>query len=363
LVEVIAQDPRLPSVILVDAGGKPIEPGNMQRWWIENMLAAPFVHRYLDRTQRVEYDEEVFSIVFGEFQRDIESPNITVTELSPLMNVDIEFDQIETEPGIRLRQLSVEELEKWLNGGGIFPSHPLNSFELLQLRCAIEVVYSQSRGAVSGSNPAAYEKVFRLMAAMRLLTDGSPRLAFTTRHTSTLSGGGHTSWGGATLRFGPRVKIGTSQGSALTELCGRLCSSLNRDRAALALARWNTAGDRLTQEDKLIDYWIGLESLFVPDTNEELSYRTALRIAAFLGSDGAERQRIYKEMKDSYSLRSRIVHGSMSKRRRGKNRTPSEASELINLTQANLRRALLKILESDQRFDPTEFEARLLAKE
>jgi hypothetical protein len=102
-------------VILVDAGGRPIEPGNMQRWWIENMLAAPFVHRYLDRTQRVEYDEEVFSIVFGEFQRDIESPNITVTELSPLMNVDIEFDQIETEPGIRLRQLSVEELEKWLN--------------------------------------------------------------------------------------------------------------------------------------------------------------------------------------------------------------------------------------------------------
>ena len=358
LVEVIRRDARLTSVLLVDAGGKPVEGEKMQRWWLENMLAGPFVHRYVERIQGVGFDEQVFSIAFGEFQRDTESPDVTVTELSPLMNVDIEFDQIQTEPDIRIRQLSTDELEGWLNTEGIFPSHPLNSFELLQLQCAIEVVYQQSRGAASGPSPAAYEKVFRLMTAMRLLTNGSPRLAFTTRRSSTLHGGGHTTWGGSTPHFGPRVKIGTSQESALIDLCSRLRSSPNRDRAALALARWNTASDRLTQEDKLIDYWIGLESLFLPDITDELAYRAAIRIAIYLGSNDLERQRIFEDMRASYRRRSAIVHGSVSESKGRKTLATAEVSEV---TRSYLRQVLLKILQSDKSFDPSELDAQLFA--
>jgi len=69
-------------------------------------------------------------------------------------------------------------------------------------------------------------------------------------------------------------------------------SALNLNKIGLAVTRWNIAADRFTEEDELIDYWIALESLFVPDTVQELSYRTALRVAAFLGSNGAERKKI-----------------------------------------------------------------------
>jgi len=360
LVDIVRQDARLSSVLLVDAGGKPIEEEKTQRWWLENTLAGSFIHAYVNRTKGIQFDEQDFGDLFDDFRRDIESLDSTVTELSPLMNMEIESDQIQVESGLRLRQLSTNELEDWLNIDRLFPVQPLARHELLQLQCALETVHKQNRHMAFGSDHDAREKKSRLITAMRLITDGFPRLAFTRTCTSSFVtlGSVITSWGPLTVRLGPSVKIAKSQESELIELYNLLGSSPNISGAGLALLRWNSAGDRLTEEDKLIDYWIALESLFVPETTQELSYRTALRIAAFLGSNGSERQRIYKEMKDSYRLRSEIVHGSIKKEKK-----KLTASELTGVTRSYLRRALLKILESEQRFDAEKLETLLLAKE
>lgn len=359
LVDVVRQDAPLRGVLLVDARGEPIEEEKDERWWLENMLAGTFVQAYVNRTKGVQFDEQAFGDLFERFRQDIESSDIMVTELSPVMNLEIESDQIQIEPGIRLRQLLPDELEEWLNADRLFPSQPLTPHHLLKLRCAAEVIYQQNRHAAFGSNPDAHEKVSRLITAIRLLTDGFPRLAFTKRRTSSLfTRSLSTGWRALTPRLGPSAKIRKSQEFELIDLYKRVGSSPNLSGAGLALVRWNSAGDRPTEEDKLIDYWIALESLFVPDTTQELSYRTALRIAAFIGSNGPERQRIYGEMKDSYRLRSEIVHGSIRKKRK-----KLTASELTGLTRSYLKRALLRTLESDQRFDPTKLEAQLLAKE
>ena len=63
-------------------------------------------------------------------------------------------------------------------------------------------------------------------------------------------------------------------------------------------------------------------------------------------------------MRDSYRLRSEIVHGSINKSKR---KTPS--ADLINVTRSHLRRTLLRILESDEVFDPTKLESQLLAND
>ena len=78
----------------------------------------------------------------------------------------------------------------------------------------------------------------------------------------------------------------------------------------LAYRRLRTAASRGQQEDVLIDYVIGLESLLARDTPQlESTFRFRLRGAALLSeSFGKPRQRI-KRMGDLYSLRSAIVHG------------------------------------------------------
>lgn len=359
IVKIVREDPQLRSVLLVDAGGNPITEEKSEVWWLENMLAGRLLHAYADKTKGFQFNEQTFDQLFDELRRDIESPDITVSELSPLMNVEIESDQIQIDNDIQLRQLSTDELEEWLNVETLLSSQPLTVQELLGLQSAVEVVYQQKRYSALGPKADTREKVSRLLTAMRLITDASPRLAFTkTRTSSLLTSGFSTIWGAFVFRFGPSAKVDKSQESGLLELYKKLGSGPNLTRIGLAIARWNSAADRLTKEDKLIDYWIALESLFVPDITQELSYRTTLRIAAFLGSNGVERKQIYEQMKESYRLRSEIVHGSI---RKGKKKVGS--TELINLSGSYLRQALLKTLEASYHFDPSKLEAQLLEKE
>jgi hypothetical protein len=358
LIEAIEKQSELRDALLVDAAGKPITDEKAKQWWLENMLASPMLYAYVSRANGFQFDERVFNELFDAFQKDIFSPDITVTELSPLMNVEMESNQIQIDDNVWLRQLSTNELEEWFNVETLLTPQPLPTYELLELKSAIEIVYQQKRHSAFGS-AGAREKVSRLLTAMRLLTDASPRLAFTkTRTSSFLTSGFGTRWTPSVLRHGPLAKIDKSQESGLVELYRKLGSGPNLTRIGLAVARWNSAADRLTEEDKLIDYWIALESLFVPDTTQELSYRTALRIAAFLGSNGIERKQIYEQMKESYRLRSEIVHGSIRKRKR-----KIGSTELISLSRSYLRQALLKTLESSHRFDPSKLEAQLLGKE
>lgn len=359
LVKIVREDPQLRSALLVDAGSKPITEEKSEVWWLENMLAGRLLYSYVDRANGFRFDEKIFNGLFDDFRKDVESPDITVIALSPLMNAEIESDQIQVDDNMQLRQLSTDELEEWLNAETLLPSQPLTVHELTSLQSAIEIVYQEKRYSALGSNADAREKVSRLMTAMRLLTDASPRLAFTkTRTSGFFTSGLSTSWSSSVLRHGPSAKVNKSQESGLVELYRKLGSGPNLTIVGLAVARWNSAADRLTEEDKLIDYWIALESLFVPDTTQELSYRTALRIAAFLGFKGIERKQIYEQMKESYSLRSEIVHGYIRKRKKKLGST-----ELINLSRSYLRQALLKILESNHRFDPSKLEAQLLEKE
>jgi hypothetical protein len=52
------------------------------------------------------------------------------------------------------------------------------------------------------------------------------------------------------------------------------------------------------------------EGLLTRESNAELSYRLSLRVANLLGNDAISRKQIFKDMKEFYELRSKLVHGS-----------------------------------------------------
>lgn len=79
----------------------------------------------------------------------------------------------------------------------------------------------------------------------------------------------------------------------------------------IALLLYNQ--DEQEESVAVLDALTALEALLTTDSNAELSYRLSLRVANLLESDDGSRHRTFKDMKEFYDLRSKIIHGSASK--------------------------------------------------
>lgn len=103
-------------------------------------------------------------------------------------------------------------------------------------------------------------------------------------------------------------QIGPNDGEALRPLVAKL-SRVSDNGLSLALRRFNTAYARKDPADTLIDLWVAFEALVLTDGNAELQYRAALRIARFVGDDHEARKTAFRQAKESYKVRSKVVHG------------------------------------------------------
>lgn len=86
-------------------------------------------------------------------------------------------------------------------------------------------------------------------------------------------------------------------------------SLLDQKLPSLAFRRYSLSLEKKSPEDQLLDLWIALESLFVPDGKKgEITYKLRLRMAYYFGATFEERQNIAEFIKKSYNHRSEIVH-------------------------------------------------------
>lgn len=108
--------------------------------------------------------------------------------------------------------------------------------------------------------------------------------------------------------LGEECKIKKTDVALLCEIFDFLCNE-NDSRFKVALRRLSLGIERKNLEDKLIDYMIGLEALYLPDGNAELSFRLSVR-AAFLLSSKIKRKNTYNFLRKIYDIRSSIVHGN-----------------------------------------------------
>ncbi|MFD2371425.1 hypothetical protein ACFSO0_15980 [Brevibacillus sp. GCM10020057] len=84
---------------------------------------------------------------------------------------------------------------------------------------------------------------------------------------------------------------------------------LERELPKLAFRRYSLSLEKKSYEDQLLDLWIGLESLFVPDGKKgEITYKLRLRMAYYFGDSLKQREKIAQLIKKSYNHRSEIVH-------------------------------------------------------
>lgn len=343
---------------------------------IWNAVLGPYLEKCLPRHSRAIFDGQVFDEVFEETIADVRAPGVeTEVHLSPIANLRLTEPSIELEPGLKLRQLSAEDVEMWMNHSWLLPGQHLNLTDFIRVQCAVEATYHRSHDhfAVEGllekmrTSEEETERTRKVLGALRLLTNQRMHIAFTQKSRRGLLKRGLDIVLPQTPRPSTLAATFITLDSATSERLIKLwegiqTSSVSGD-VALPFSRWYGAADRLSDEDKLIDYWVGLESLFSPDSTQEVRFRVSLRIAAYLGETPDEWETIYDEMRHSYDWRSKVVHGGGLGDRR-KLEKQGSLSAATAKTREYLRAAILKLLESDQSLSikPGESEIKMLRR-
>lgn len=340
------------------------------------VLLEPYVRQCWAKHNRIYFDPEIFEEVFAETLKDISANCVeTETHLTPIANLKLVTGTVEIAPNISLRQIAPAEVEQWLNHWHYHLNERPSLSDFLRAQCAIEITYCHPAGYYSRENMVNrinsfnedIVKVMRVIGLLRLVTDRSTRPFFTQKvRRGFLARNQEISFPQIPKSSGLDVQhfaIDDNIKSELVTTWRNLEHSSVASDADLPFRRWFSAADRINDDDRLIDYWIGLESLFSPDSSQEVKFRASLRIAAYLGNTAAEREQIYQDMRHSYDWRSAVVHGTSSNNQR-KLAKRGTVQVVTAKTRTNLRMALLKLLRSSKplQIGPPESEIELLRR-
>lgn len=111
-----------------------------------------------------------------------------------------------------------------------------------------------------------------------------------------------------TPTFGASLNVTAADVQSVVAFVAQGASS-KEGRLALAIRRLVSAESRRSHEDRLIDYWVGLEALYGVGGTSEVSYRVGIRMAHALAIGEQPQRTLFKQVRDSYNLRSAVVHG------------------------------------------------------
>jgi hypothetical protein len=286
-----------------------------------NDVIGPMFERYGRRRPGLEWRPELAREIVADWRGWHHSDHVPRWTIAPLHNIESMLPMVAIGSDTVIRRMTSDDREEmW----GRFGGHSIPGLTPAQLEEWTHVI--EDRWTMSLGPPysldGALERILNVVTALRL---HHPGVTGTTMmwtgpepadavvpgpagETSLLTVDGMTS-----LIEPLRTDIGPDDGPALTALVERLEAARADPRLALALGRFDSAYGRRTREDALIDLWIAFEALLLPDGNQELSHRVALRIARLVGQSGPDRQAAFKLAKESYAARSRVVHGEQSK--------------------------------------------------
>ena len=123
-----------------------------------------------------------------------------------------------------------------------------------------------------------------------------------------------------------------------------------RKRKALvqAIRRFGYALERPFNEDRLVDFIIACESLFLSDAPAQgnLSNTLAQRAAYLLSNNTPERTTVFHNIKQAYKFRNAVVHASSRTIRiKDEQGAPLEVEQFLGIIQAYTHRALRLMIE------------------
>ena len=144
----VIQNPDLSKNILVDGMGERItDPLNFDVK-ISRDIIAPFFLEYFNSINKPVFDQELFNQMFDELTEIIHRSFSTYISISPLLNLDISADSYQIDSEIKIRKLTTEEMEEWINPFSNLSDRLISTGQLSCIYCCIEInsIYQSLNG-------------------------------------------------------------------------------------------------------------------------------------------------------------------------------------------------------------------------
>ncbi len=283
--------------------------GRLAGPWAETILTE-----YFGRVGHLGLDDGVLAQVCSEFINDVRSKTAVVRSIYWVQDLQAP-SEFSLDQEVQFRPLTAVDIDTF----GRISANPLSRRQTHWLNsrdwvCEIRQVTTKDTLEVINRQ---HDMVELISAALNLTSPGSAQLTLLDQSIdSPFVSVGRTSGGLAvrTAASGGSLTLSESDVAIARAVFGRIRQVQTESsyrHLRLAYRRLRTAASRGQQEDVLIDYVIGLESLLARDTPQlETTFRFRLRGAALLSESFGKPRRRIKRMGDLYSLRSAIVHGS-----------------------------------------------------
>lgn len=312
-------------------------------------LQLLLMEQLLKRFRRFDFDKKSFDHAYYNLERFFYNEMIPMLALSPLDNFNSDTYEIDLGEGLRIRRLTLAELEQILD-------RVKQPYQVTRLSHTVELEYKTQKvlgESLGMKNPAIEvdenEKFDKLVIALRLFKKGVVGFNIITVTPMTgipiLGIGGTGSPSDYRSFLGYRYSLNESEVSEFKRFWNNFSKmDLSRPASlAVAVRRFNYAYERRKAEDKIVDYMVAFEALFSKEHEdaESIGYKLSVRAAHFFERDYMKRRQIMKTMKSVYNLRSKIVHGETLK--------PNvEIDDIANTIEEYLRKAIRSFLEQLQ---------------
>jgi len=273
--------------------------------------------------------------------------------IAPLLNFTSDKTDFEILDGVYLRQFADQDLQDHCGAAHLSPDFSyLHRLSAIQFH--LEVTFTQPRTiGFDMSQGGQYQKrLEEVLTALRLLHAGAVGFGFMKYEVEDLFGkvmGWTMGSGGQGNLFGAPYDFQEPDVDPLRAIIQNLPSVANDPRFTIAMNRLMGAYLKPFGGDRLVDYWIALESLMMPDGATELVYRVSLRTARLVAAP-VDRQSAYKFLRDSYGERSQFVHGSKS----------TVTAETVSATEEYLRKVLLHCVHNRKVPSHQDFDSLIL---
>jgi hypothetical protein len=274
---------------------------------------AKFLERYLTVCGSIRADASVFDQVWVEYVEDQSRTSIPYRYEGLLRGLSGTSETLILDPRVRIHTVNdewkIERCESELAGLALVANHGV---AMATCNYVLEMDLELQRGPYGlMENPETIAD--QVVTALRLSSPGGVGLV--------------RSWVKPTVPvfFAPPfdgfLGLGRAEGflkpgmewqgdpEVLRALFQAVRRGLVDDRLNLALRRFESSYCEREPEDRLVDYWIALESVFLPEQRTELSHLGPLRIALWIETTAEGRKAMFGRMRASYKARSEIVHG------------------------------------------------------
>ncbi|MCK4795460.1 MAG: hypothetical protein KAV87_67645, partial [Desulfobacteraceae bacterium] len=308
------------------------------------------------------FDESVFKAEYLRIEKALYSTDIAFERITPLCGFSTDTPDLVLSHNLSIVKLSDSEITNLLSLGiKIGESFGPENFIHHMHQFAIKLTYSlpkiigdeEIEGSIESHNSYIRGDVEQgVLNALRLYKEGKVYpIATVAKSESIFSAGISYNYGtpaGSFMRN--KFQLIGDEKDNFVEFW-KVYQGVNipeKHFLSVAIRRFSQANERESVEDKIIDFLISAEALFLSSGGSfqgELKYRLSHRAAMFIENETKKQRDIFKFMQKAYDVRSAIVHGATPKLPKKEDGTQCTLEEFCQDVEGHLRFSLNKTIE------------------